>query len=50
MCDKERQAVIVGVGRYTQSSLTPVEDCTTPVGMMKTAAEIAARDAGQWKQ
>jgi hypothetical protein len=33
MCDKERQAVIVGVGRYTQSKTLEVELCTTPVGM-----------------
>ena len=45
MCDKERQAVIVGVGRFTQSKLLPVDQCTTPVGMMKKAAELAARDA-----
>jgi hypothetical protein len=33
MCDKERQAVIVGVGRYTQSQYLDIEQCTTPVGM-----------------
>ena len=43
--DKERQAVIVGCGRFTQSRLTPLESCVTPVGMFKTAAKRAAMDA-----
>ena len=44
--DKERQAVIVGVGRYTQSQRVEVKDCKTPVGMQVEAAMRAARDAG----
>ena len=44
MADKERQAVIVGVGRYTQFP-KPVEECVTPVGMFATAARAAAADA-----
>ena len=43
--DKERQAVIVGVGRLTQSPLTPLLQCVTPVGMFTTAARRAAMDA-----
>lgn len=44
MADKERQAVIVGVGRYTQFP-KPVDECVTPVGMFATAARAAAADA-----
>ena len=42
--DKERQAVIVGVGRFTQRP-KPVEECVTPVGMFAEAARRAAVDA-----
>lgn len=41
--DKERQAVVVGVGRFTQRP-APVEDCVTPVGMFAQAARRAAVD------
>jgi len=42
--DKERQPVIVGVGRLTQFP-KPVKECLTPVGMMQEAARRAAMDA-----
>ena len=44
--DKERQAVIVGVGRFTQRKNLRLQDCKTPHGMMCEAARIAAQDAG----
>ena len=42
--DKERQPVIVGVGRFTQFP-KPVEECLNPVGMMVESARRAAIDA-----
>ena len=44
MIDKERQPVIVGVGRFTQFP-QPVEQCVTPVGMLQESARRAAVDA-----
>ena len=44
--DKERQAVIVGVGRYTQDKNLVIEQCKTPQGMYAEAAKIAAHDTG----
>ena len=44
--NKERQPVIVGVGRITQfPSTKPVEECMNPVGMMCESARRAAFDA-----
>lgn len=44
--DKERQAVIVGVGRFTQRKNLRLQDCKTPHGMMCEAARVAAKDSG----
>ena len=47
--NKERQPVIIGVGRFTQFP-QPVEDCINPIGMMQKAAKRAAADAVGIKQ
>ena len=43
--DKERQLVVVGVGRCTDRAHT-VEQSRTPAGLLRRAAELAAADAG----
>ena len=43
--DKERQPVIIGVGRLTQHPGTPLADRHHPVGMLCAAARSAAADA-----